>query len=204
MHANGGLDLPPDPKIYFPYSQIPFGEETTLVVRTAADPAGLAEEVRRAVREVNREAPVFAVKTMDQVLSEATAPRRFNMIIMSVFASVALMMAGIGLYGVMAYSVTERTHEIGIRIALGAQVGNILRMVVGQGLVLALIGVAVGLTGAFALTRLMTSLLYGVSATDPITFIGVAVLLVVVALLACYLPARKATKVDPMIALRYE
>ena len=199
-----GLDKPPDPEIYFSYMQTAFGADTTLVVRTINDPASLAESVRRAVGEVNRDAPVYKIKTMMQVLNDSTAQQRFNTILMTAFAAVALLMAAIGLYGVVSYSVAQRAHEIGIRMALGAQRGDVLRMVLRQGLKLALMGVFVGLLASLALTRVLASLLYGVQATDPLIFISVSGLLTAVALLACYVPARRAMKVDPMIALRYE
>ena len=199
-----GLDKPPDPEIYFSYAQINFSAETSLVVRSSGDPAHLGDGVRNAVREVNANAPVLRIKTMSDVLAQSTAQQRFTMGLMAVFAAVALVMATIGLYGVMSYSVTQRTHEIGIRMALGAERRDVMRLVVGQGLLLAAIGVGTGLVVAFFLTQLMASLLFGVSATDPLTFAAVSLIMLGVALGACFVPARRATKVDPMIALRYE
>jgi putative ABC transport system permease protein len=199
-----GLDRPADPEVYFSYTQMAFGAGTTLVVRTSIEPGSLSEGLRRAVRDVSRDAPVYSIKTMNEVLAESTAQRRFNTILMTSFAAVALLMAAIGLYGVISYSVAQRVHEIGIRMALGAQFGDVMRMVLWQGFKLALAGVICGLFVSFGITRVMTSLLYGVSATDPLTFTLVSVLLTVVALLACYIPARRAAKVDPMVALRYE
>ncbi|HEX8141077.1 MAG TPA: ABC transporter permease [Pyrinomonadaceae bacterium] len=199
-----GLDQPPDPEIYFSNAQITFNPGTTLVIRTNVEPASLSESVRRALREVSRDAPVYAVKTMKQVVADSTAQRRFNTILMASFAAVALLMATIGLYGVISYSVAQRTQEIGIRMALGAQAGNVLRMVLWNGFKLALAGVVVGLFASLVMTRVLSSLLYGVSATDPFILLGGSVFLAVIALLACYIPARRATKIDPMIALRYE
>jgi putative ABC transport system permease protein len=189
---------------YFSYQQIPFSS-MTLVARSNSDnPTSLAPGLRNAVEQVDKEQPLSDVRTMEQLLADSLARRRFNMLLLGIFASVALALAAVGIFGVMNYSVTQRTHEIGIRMALGAQSRDILRMVVGQGMILALVGVGAGLVGAYLLTRLMSSLLYGVTATDPLTFIGVSLVLSAVALVASFIPARKATKVDPMVALRYE
>ncbi|HKQ07298.1 MAG TPA: ABC transporter permease [Blastocatellia bacterium] len=199
-----GLELPAAAEIYFPYAQVAISSEASLVVRATGDPATLSDAVRTAVREVNADAPVLRLKTMSEVLELATAQQRFTMALMAVFAGIALVMAVIGLYGVMSYSVTQRTHEIGIRMALGASRRDVMRLVVGQGLALALFGVGTGLVAAFAVTRLLATLLFGVSATDPLTFAVIALILLGVALGACFVPARRATRVDPMVALRYE
>ena len=177
---------------------------SAFVVRAAGDPAALAGAAQAAVREVDRGRAAAEVKTMEQILAEGVAQPLFYTQLLSAFALVALLLAAVGVYGVMSYSAAQRTHEIGVRIALGARGRDVVRMVVGQGMALALAGVGLGLAGAFALTRILSGLLYGVSATDPATFAGVALLLAAVALLACYLPARRATKVDPVVALRYE
>ena len=197
------LDADAQPELYKSYRQSP-KRFMTLVARTSSDPAGMVAAVRKQVLVVDQDQPVFDIRTMEQRLSKSIARNRFIMMLLGLFSVMALLLAAIGIYGVMAYTVTQRTHEIGIRIALGAQTSDVLKMVVKQGITLTMIGVAVGLAGALLLTRVMTSLLYGVSATDPVTFIGVAILLTSVALLACYIPARRATKVDPMVALRYE
>ncbi|MEJ7576810.1 MAG: ABC transporter permease [Pyrinomonadaceae bacterium] len=197
------LEREADPEMYMPYAQRPI-EKMTLVVRTDGAPTGITTAVRGAVLEVDKDQPVYNIRTMEQWLTESVASHRLVMTLTSLFAGLALLLAGVGIYGVMAYTVAGRTHEIGIRVALGAQRRDVLRLIIGQGLRLAVLGVGLGLLGAFAATRVMASLLYGVSATDPLIFFGVAVLLAGVALLACYIPARRATKVDPMIALRYE
>jgi putative ABC transport system permease protein len=199
-----GLERPADPEIYVSYAQIGFGSETTLVVRANLEPSSLSEGVRGAITEVSADVPVYGIKSMMQVMAESTAQRRFNTILMTSFAGIALLMATIGLYGVISYSVAQRSQEIGIRMALGAQPAHVLRMMMWSGLKLALAGVILGLFMSLAVTRMMESLLYGVRATDPLTLIAGSIFLTLVALLACYIPARRATKIDPMIALRYE
>lgn len=198
-----GLDAELKGQLYYPHAQSTAGF-MSIVVRTANDPASLTSAVRGAVRAVDKDQPVYGVRTMGEVLNNSVAQKRFSMFLLTIFAGVALVLAAVGIYGVMAYTVSARTNEMGIRIALGARSIDILRLVVGQGMILALAGVAFGLVAAFGVTRVMSSLLYGVSATDPLTFAAIALLLTGVALLACYIPARRATKVDPMVALRYE
>ena len=198
-----GFDRPVRPETFLPEAQAP-DNALTIVARTSGEPASLAGALRNEVWAIDKDQSVYDIKTMRQTLSEMLSQRRFNTLLLGIFAAVALTLAAVGIYGVMSYAVAERTHEIGLRMALGAQTSDVLNLVVRQGMVLAVIGLLVGLAASFALTRLMTSLLYGVSATDPLTFIAIPVVLAGVALGACLVPARRAIKVDPMVALRYE
>jgi putative ABC transport system permease protein len=198
-----GLDSSAKPEVYFPYLQVS-DPSMSLVVRTTSDPLSLVAAVKNQIQTIDKDLPIDQAKTMQQLLAESVSGRRFNMLLLSVFALVALVLAVVGIYGVMSYTVTQRTHEIGIRVAIGAQSRDVFRMVIGQGMILAMIGVAFGLVGAFGLTRLMTTMLFGVEPTDPATFVSIAVLLTIVALVACCIPGRRATKVDPLVALRYE
>jgi putative ABC transport system permease protein len=200
---NDGLSAEPKPEMFYPLLQSPL-PFMTLVVRTDTDPKTVASAVGREVRAVDPDEPVYDVKTMDERLAESVSPQRLTTLLVGVFAALAMTLAGVGIYGVISYSVAQRTREMGVRMALGAQKGDVLKLILRQGLLLALAGVLIGLAGAFALTRVMSGLLYGVSVTDPATFVGVAVMLTAVALVACLVPARRATKVDPMVALRYE
>ena len=197
------LDTDSRVAFYTPHEQSPSGT-MYVTVRTATDPLGMASAITSEARAMDPNVPIYDIKTMDQRLSESLARRRFAMFALGLFAAVAMLLAAVGIYGVMSYSVTQRTREIGIRMALGAPTSGVLRLIVGQGMLLAGVGVVIGLAGAVATTRLMASLLYGISATDPTTFVAIGVLLASIALLACYIPARRATKVDPMVALRYE
>ena len=197
------LNSEPTPEIYTSYLQDPFAS-MSYVVRTQVDPESLAPAVREAVRQVDKAQPVAEVQEMERIVSQAAAQPRFNSLLLGIFAGVALVLAAAGIYGVMSYAVTQRTHEIGVRLALGAQRRDVFKLIMGHGARLVLAGVAVGLLAALALTRVMEGLLFGVTATDPLTFAGIALFLICVAALACYVPARRATKVDPLIALRYE
>jgi putative ABC transport system permease protein len=198
------LNDEPKPQIYLPYPQRGLFPPEDLVVSTQGDPIGLAATVRGAVWGIDRDQPVSNIRTMEEILSESVARQRFSMLLLAIFAALALVLAAVGIYGVMSYSVAQRTREFGIRMALGAQRSDVLKLAVGQGLKLVLMGVAIGLAAAFILTRVMSSLLFGVSATDPTTFFGISLVLMSVAVLASYIPARRATRVDPMVALRYE
>jgi putative ABC transport system permease protein len=191
------------PQIYVSaYQRRP--KDLAIFLRGRLDPAVIPVELREQVQSVDPELPVFGAQTLTETVSESLAERRFSMRIVALFALTALLLAGLGIYGVISFIVNERTHEFGIRLALGAQSQNILRMVLRQGLGLAIAGAAVGLVCALIVSHLMAGLLYGVRPTDPLTFAGVAVLLIGVALLACYVPARRAIRVDPLVALRYE
>jgi predicted permease len=196
------LDTDSRVALYVPQAQEP--ESNMYLVARTSDPAGTAAAVTKEVHALDPNVPVYEVKTMEQLLSDSLARRRFAVVALGLFALVAMILAAVGIYGVISYSVTQRTREIGIRMALGAERGDVLRLIVRQGMLLAVVGVGLGLAGALGVTRLMESLLFGVGATDPLTFTGIAVLLGIVALIACYIPARRATKVDPMVALRYE
>jgi putative ABC transport system permease protein len=188
---------------YFPFAQIP-NDTMTVIVKASGDPNQLIAAVRQQVKIIDPDQPIYGIRTMDEIRAESVAPERLNLTLLSIFAGIALVLAIVGIYGVMSYSVTQRTHEIGIRMAIGAQPRDVFRMVLMQGMMLALIGVALGLVGAFGLTRLMATMLFNVEPTDPATFAAIAVLLTVVALVACYVPGRRATKVDPVVSLRYE
>ncbi|HXW89300.1 MAG TPA: ABC transporter permease [Terriglobales bacterium] len=198
-----GLDRQPRPTIYFPSLQSP-DQTMSLVVRTALPPSSILPAIKNAIWSVDKDQPIFSVRPMNEIISGITSAQRVAFLTLDAFAFLALGLAGIGIYGVTSYSVVQRIQEIGVRVALGAQRSDILRLVVLRGIKLASTGVLIGLLASFALTRLMADLLFGVSAIDPLTFAGVALLLFVVALLACYLPARRAANVDPMVALRYE
>ena len=198
------LDAEAGPQMYVPYAQDSGWGGVSLVLRTNGEPTAMTAAVRNEIRALDKGIPVFNVKTMNDVLLTSVGPRRTPMLLLSAFAGVALLLAMIGIYGVTAYYVTQRTQEIGIRMALGAQMSDVMKLVLRGGMALALIGIGVGLAGAFALTRLMTSLLFAVEPTDGVTFASVSLCLLVTASIACYLPARRATKVDPLVALRYE
>lgn len=202
-----GLDEPVKAEMYLPYQQIdhnPWFIPRDLAIRTSGDTSNLVGAVRQAIREVDRDQPVSNIATMADVLGTEAAQRRMGMIMLTGFAGLALLLASLGIYGVLAYFVTQHTNEIGVRQALGASPGNILLLILKKGMGLTLIGVGIGLVVSFAATRLMSSLLFGVKALDPLTFVSVPLLLLLVALLACFIPARRATKIDPLVALRYE
>ncbi len=198
-----GLGVEGKPQVYRSLLQAS-GLSLALVVRASSDPGALSEAVRDSVRSIDPDLPVYSIRTMEEVMSVSVGQQRFAMVLLGVFALIALVLSSVGIYGVMSYSVSQRTHEIGIRMALGARSGDVLQLIIKQGLMLTFSGMAVGLGAAFVVTRFMSFLLFAVSPTDPLTFASITALLGAVAMLACYLPARKATRVDPMIALRYE
>ncbi len=196
------LGAEPEPEVYLHIPQVPAIGSLTLLLRSQSDPMSLAAAARREIMKLDRNMPVYDIKPFEEYVASSVAQPRFDSALLGVFAGVALLLTAIGLYGVIAYSITQRTQEIGIRMAMGARGSDVLRLIISQGMALVLIGVALGLAGAFASTRLMASLLFGVGATDPLTFASVAALITLISLVACYIPARRATKVDPMVALR--
>ncbi|MGH9805569.1 MAG: FtsX-like permease family protein, partial [Candidatus Acidiferrales bacterium] len=198
------LDVDPSlPQMYFPLAQN-VDSAPTLFVRTQGDPLALARPVAQAVQDIDPNQPVFDVRTMQEVIDDSVAPRRMNTVLLTFFSLLALSLASVGIYGVISYSVARRTSEIGIRMALGARPATILRMVLREGMAMALVGIVLGGAASLVVTRFLEQFLFRVDARDPLTFAGVTLVLVLVALLACYLPARRATRVDPMTALRYE
>ncbi len=202
------LEADPAPAIYWPHARQSDTAFMTFFVRTGDDPMKYAASVENEIRKIDPDQPVAEVKAMDEIVSASVARQRFNMLLMGIFAGVALVLASVGIYGVMSYSVTQRTHEIGIRMALGASSTSVLGMVLRQGMTLAASGIAVGLGAAFLLTfqlkAMLSGLLFNVATTDPLTFAVIPVVLAGVAFLACYIPARRATRTDPMVALRHE
>jgi predicted permease len=207
-----GLDAPVGPEIYMPYAQTPFSQMPaglrfpvmSLVARSGSDHASLVAAMRAEIQALDKDQAVTNIRTLDQLLANSISQHRFYLMLLSFFAAIALFLAAVGLYGVVSYTVRQRTHEIGVRMAFGAQAGDVLRLIIKFGMKLTLIGALIGLAGALALTRLMKTLLFDVSATDPLTFASITMLLALVALLACFVPARRATKVDPLVTLRNE
>jgi predicted permease len=195
-------------QFFYPFMQLPeklmplAADAVAVVLRTAGDPASIMGDVRRAVSQIDPREIIYSVQTLEDVIAGSLAARRLTMILLSVFAALALALSCVGMYGVISYLVGQRTHEIGVRMALGAQRGDVMRLILGQGGRMALIGLVIGIGAALGLTRLMANQLFGVTAHDPLTFVAVAILLITVALLACYLPARRAVRIDPMEALR--
>jgi putative ABC transport system permease protein len=203
--AQDRLDVPISPEVYFHLSQMASRyRRMNLAIKSDVNPMGLVASIEKEVRGIDKDQPVYQIQTMEELVSISIAARRLAMLLLLLFAGVALLLAAVGIYGVISYTVTQRTHEIGIRVALGAQRRDVLKLIVRQGMALIFLGLAFGLAGAFMATRLMSSLLFGISATDPFTFFSVTLILSAIALFSCYIPARRATKVDPIIALRYE
>jgi putative ABC transport system permease protein len=207
-----GLDSPVPPMVFVPVPQMPDKllaivrtfTSANFTIRTTVAPLSLREAVKHEIAQLDPTLSLSDFASMEEVTARSIAPQRFNMLLVGLFAGLGLLLAAVGIYGVISYVVTQRTNEIGLRIALGAQATDVIRLILGRGLALAFSGVVLGIVAAFILTRLMKNFLYSVSATDPVTFVFISLLLVGVALLACYLPARRAAKTDPMVALRYE
>jgi len=199
----GTMDAPPGPDVFIPFAQSP-RNSMVLYLRTTSDPRALAVAVRAEVRALDRNLPVYDLKTMIERISDATSSARFSAVLLGIFAAIALVLSAIGIYGVMSYAVSQRTHEIGIRIALGAEPRDVLALVVRRGLGLTVVGLVVGVAAALASTRVLTTLLYEVRPSDPPTYIVIAGILGLVAFFASYVPARRATRVDPLVALRSE
>jgi putative ABC transport system permease protein len=197
------LDGDPVAEMYVPFTQQP-ASSMAFIIRTTGKPEGIIEAVRQTAKSLDKDQPVYGVRTLESVMSEAVAKPTFRTFLLGVFALVALILAMVGVYGVMSYSIAQRTREIGIRMALGAQGPDVLKLIIGHGMALAFVGVGIGLVASFALTRVMSQLLFGVRPTDPLTFGLVTAVLIAVALMACYIPARRAAKVDPLIVLRSE
>jgi putative ABC transport system permease protein len=204
--TKAALDREAESQMYVPYAQDPGWGSLSLVVRTTGEATGnagaFAGAVREAIRNVDKEVPIYNLKTMNDVVSTSAAPRRIPMLLMSAFAGVAMLLAMLGIYGVTSYYVSQRTHEIGVRMALGAQIADVLKLVLKQAMLLAVVGIGIGIAGAVAVTRSMTTLLFGVKPVDAITFVGVALVLAAVVFVACLVPARRAAKIDPLEALR--
>jgi putative ABC transport system permease protein len=204
---NAGMDKPAGPELYFQVRQVAnqfLGANINFVVRGTNDSTRLESSIRNVVRELDSTLPVYNLSSMEEVVSKSMVQPRFLALLLATFSGIALFLAAIGIYGVMAYSVAQRTQEIGVRMALGARPLHVLRLIFGQSMGMLLIGITIGLVGAFILTKFMRTLLFEITATDPLTYVSVIGLLTVVALLACYIPARRAAKVDPLVALRYE
>ncbi|HEX6730359.1 MAG TPA: FtsX-like permease family protein, partial [Pyrinomonadaceae bacterium] len=198
-----GIDKPDQPHVYFPGFQTP-GYSMAVYLRTDVAPTSLSQPLREQIKAVDPDLPVFGERTLEQIVSDSLGRRKFALQVVGLFGILALLLAAVGIYGVISYSISQRTRDIGIRLALGASKGTILQWVLKQGLVLIAAGVAVGLIGAFVVTRLLRTMLFEVGPTDLVTYVGLALLLTAVALIACYIPARRATKVDPLVALRNE
>ena len=198
-----GLDVEAKPEFYFPHAQYP-QSSMILTARSLSDPRRMTTSIRQAVHNVDKEQSVANVRTLEEVISDSVAPRRLSAVLLGLFAAVALMLSAVGIYGVLSYLVTQRKHEIGVRMALGADRNDVLKLIVGHGLRLTLLGAVIGVFVSLVLTRFLESMLFGVGQTDPATFVVVFLLLVGVSLLACFLPAHRAAKVDPMVALRCE